>query len=223
LTDRPHPLLTRRALLVLPLLGTTTATASVAPALATSPPHEYYTFFEGVRLIWVSPVVLLWQSGGWRRPFRGPPGPGSGPPAEAGGLLAPGFDETARRRARALAARRLRCVSRTTACVDRPPHVVQDDEIVPNRPPDEIRDDVHVRIWLYVRDVTENFPAPAPRGLRTVVLADTTTLVRGFHFPYTPRTELDMAVETVARATAEERMLERLDGIVTRVFARDFG
>jgi hypothetical protein len=218
--ENPARAPSRRAALRLPLVAASLTLVRVGEVAALSPPPEYYKLFEiGVaNVIWVAITARLWQRDEWRYVDRYPfAGSTEDSLVQPGGLVPPGFNEIALPRATATAARRLRYTSDSGS--GHRPRVVHRGMAVLYRP--EFRHDVRLTVMINVWDVTEH--VSAPRDRRAMALHCEAAFERETFYPFKVPTEgTILDVETVTAASAAERLLERIDGIVERAFRRHY-
>jgi hypothetical protein len=179
------------------------------------------TFFEDLCFVRVLPFLYLMQRGDWRwLPTQGISR--GGPLAMPNDLIRPEVgDGLARERAAAAAARSLRYQPRGEAGRGLAPRFVglPGEEGSP-RTPEDRRDTLSVPVILRVKDATEDFPTPAPRGLRVLAVADQVMLLREGHSPVSWTYAPGLVMETVTAATAEERVLQRLEAVAAQALGR---
>lgn len=89
--------------------------------------------------------------------------------------------------------------------------------------PEEAAERLLVAPQILLRDATADFPAPLPRGLRSLAMVRVLHVVRSSADPRQAGRWLDLpslSIATVAPATAEEAVLEPLEAEVAQVLTR---
>lgn len=169
-------------------------------------------FFVNARYFHCEAGVSLWH----RNEFLTLGSVAGGVAAQPTDMFSYGLGDRARRRTAEVLSRRQELPPRG----NRPRFAFVDDD-PPDPTPEERAERVRVGVSIYLRDATEDFPSPIPRGLRVIavmlaitadrVSADADLAGQWIGLP-------SLTIETVAPRTAEDRVLEVLEAALARRF-----
>lgn len=163
--------------------------------------------FQGARFVQCQAQIILWQDRDWRILA---PNVASGVPARPTEIFALDMTQRATERTARLLARNL--IFRTVAGQPnaRPRFFLVDPG--PHDPtPEERAELVHVAPLVRVRDISDEFPAPIPRGLRMLAILSELVISRSSASSEWRGRWLipaELSIESVHVSTGAERVLE---------------